>query len=182
MRGGLGAKRARLSCASRRGGGSSVGRAPGCGPGGRGFESHPPPLGPVAQRIERRTSNPRAEVRLLPGPLRLLATFGTRMNTRGRPTKGPPDAQGCGAIRTAGGDVKSAWIQGSRTCGLRTREAVQTLVLPRSLASAGDMGEVGAEPRSDLRTAAPRAGFALQPSEALLTVESSTPRRAPACL
>ena len=26
-----------------RGGGSSVGRAPGCGPGGRGFESHPPP-------------------------------------------------------------------------------------------------------------------------------------------
>src|SRR5436305_5598979 len=25
--------------------------------------------GPVAQRIERRTSNPRAEVRLLPGPL-----------------------------------------------------------------------------------------------------------------
>jgi hypothetical protein len=27
-----------------RGGGSSVGRAPGCGPGGRGFESPPPPL------------------------------------------------------------------------------------------------------------------------------------------
>src|SRR3954453_3516514 len=27
----------------RRGGGSSVGRAPGCGPGGRGFESRPPP-------------------------------------------------------------------------------------------------------------------------------------------
>ena len=27
-----------------RGGGSSVGRAPGCGPGGRGFESRPPPL------------------------------------------------------------------------------------------------------------------------------------------
>src|SRR5207244_1473668 len=26
-----------------RGGGSSVGRAPGCGPGGRGFESRPPP-------------------------------------------------------------------------------------------------------------------------------------------
>jgi hypothetical protein len=26
-----------------RGGGSSVGRAPGCGPGGRGFESPPPP-------------------------------------------------------------------------------------------------------------------------------------------
>src|SRR6266542_6460738 len=55
-----------------RGGGSSVGRAPGCGPGGRGFESHPPPSepGPVAQRIERRTSNPCAEVRLLPGPCR----------------------------------------------------------------------------------------------------------------
>ena len=33
-----------LDSASRRGGGSSVGRAPGCGPGGRGFESHPPPL------------------------------------------------------------------------------------------------------------------------------------------
>src|SRR5207237_4071027 len=31
-----------LSCLGR-GGGSSVGRAPGCGPGGRGFESHPPP-------------------------------------------------------------------------------------------------------------------------------------------
>src|SRR5580765_5334203 len=34
-----------LSC-SRRGGGSSVGRAPGCGPGGRGFESRRPPLAP----------------------------------------------------------------------------------------------------------------------------------------
>ena len=36
-----------------RGGGSSVGRAPGRGPGGRGFESRPPPFalpGPVAQR------------------------------------------------------------------------------------------------------------------------------------
>src|SRR6185436_15926736 len=32
-----------LSC-PRRGGGSSVGRAPGCGPGGRGFESRSPPL------------------------------------------------------------------------------------------------------------------------------------------
>src|SRR4029079_6203819 len=30
--------------ASPRGGGSSAGRAPGCGPGGRGFESRPPPL------------------------------------------------------------------------------------------------------------------------------------------
>jgi hypothetical protein len=30
-----------------RGGGSSAGRAPGCGPGGRGFESHPPPSPPV---------------------------------------------------------------------------------------------------------------------------------------
>ena len=29
--------------AAQRGGGSSVGRAPGCGPGGRGFESPPPP-------------------------------------------------------------------------------------------------------------------------------------------
>ncbi len=104
--------------ACERGGCSSVGRAPGCGPGGRGFESHQPPHrrksrlrrmtfvgiaasqsgckeagkarlrgaarpirfrrrrryaaahGPVAQRIERRTSNPCAEVRLLPGPLR----------------------------------------------------------------------------------------------------------------
>src|SRR5262245_10166376 len=28
----------------RLGGGSSVGRAPGCGPGGRGFESRPPPF------------------------------------------------------------------------------------------------------------------------------------------
>ncbi len=31
-----------LSCRGH-GGGSSVGRAPGCGPGGRGFESRPPP-------------------------------------------------------------------------------------------------------------------------------------------
>jgi hypothetical protein len=36
-------KIAALSCPLR-GGGSSVGRAPGCGPGGRGFESRPPPL------------------------------------------------------------------------------------------------------------------------------------------
>ena len=35
--------KAQLSFAER-GGGSSVGRAPGCGPGGRGFESPPPPL------------------------------------------------------------------------------------------------------------------------------------------
>ena len=59
---------------SLRGGGSSVGRAPGCGPGGRGFESRPPPLdltkGPVAQWIEQRTSNPCALVRFQPGPSR----------------------------------------------------------------------------------------------------------------
>ncbi len=40
---GLGTARPRLSFPDR-GGGSSVGRAPGCGPGGRGFESRPPPL------------------------------------------------------------------------------------------------------------------------------------------
>ncbi len=33
-----------------RGGGSSVGRAPGCGPGGRGFESPPPPLKVLSTR------------------------------------------------------------------------------------------------------------------------------------
>src|SRR5256884_886496 len=33
----------RLFLSALRGGGSSVGRAPGCGPGGRGFESPPPP-------------------------------------------------------------------------------------------------------------------------------------------
>src|SRR6185503_19655336 len=33
----------RLATLCRLGGGSSVGRAPGCGPGGRGFESRPPP-------------------------------------------------------------------------------------------------------------------------------------------
>ncbi len=33
----------RRATLSRHGGGSSVGRAPGCGPGGRGFESRPPP-------------------------------------------------------------------------------------------------------------------------------------------
>ena len=51
-----------------RGGGSSAGRAPGCGPGGRGFESRPPPFGPVAQRTERQPSKLRAVVRLHPGP------------------------------------------------------------------------------------------------------------------
>ncbi len=35
--------RAGVPCRGR-GGGSSVGRAPGCGPGGRGFKSRPPPL------------------------------------------------------------------------------------------------------------------------------------------
>src|SRR5215203_6000292 len=39
-----------LSC-SRRGGGSSVGRAPGCGPGGRGFESRSPPLTRPGTRV-----------------------------------------------------------------------------------------------------------------------------------
>src|SRR5689334_1371026 len=33
----------RLATLCALGGGSSVGRAPGCGPGGRGFESRPPP-------------------------------------------------------------------------------------------------------------------------------------------
>ncbi len=33
-----------------RGGGSSVGRAPGCGPGGRGFESHSPPFTRLTER------------------------------------------------------------------------------------------------------------------------------------
>src|SRR5206468_2010068 len=37
----------------RRGGGSSVGRAPGCGPGGRGFESRPPPFLPAALLASR---------------------------------------------------------------------------------------------------------------------------------
>ena len=75
----------RLRCAAH-GGGSSVGRAPGCGPGGRGFESRSPPfareaavrrarratlfrLGPVAQRTEREPSKLRAVVRFHPGPL-----------------------------------------------------------------------------------------------------------------
>src|SRR5205807_1000264 len=38
---------------SPRGGGSSVGRAPGCGPGGRGFESRPPPSSSVLHRYAR---------------------------------------------------------------------------------------------------------------------------------
>jgi hypothetical protein len=79
-----------------RGGGSSVGRAPGCGPGGRGFKSRPPPLvqpGPVAQRIERRTSNPCAEVRLLPGPFR-----GQRPSRNRSTAHGPARARaGCRA-------------------------------------------------------------------------------------
>src|SRR6476469_7851713 len=66
----------RLATLCRLGGGSSVGRAPGCGPGGRGFESRPPPMlverralpGPVAQRTERQPSKLRAVVRLHPGP------------------------------------------------------------------------------------------------------------------
>src|SRR5205807_4832191 len=40
-----------------RGGGSSVGRAPGCGPGGRGFESRPPPFPRESgKRLSPRTS------------------------------------------------------------------------------------------------------------------------------
>ena len=42
-----------LSC-PRRGGGSSVGRAPGCGPGGRGFESRSPPLTRRLGRVSAR--------------------------------------------------------------------------------------------------------------------------------
>src|SRR6478735_5373143 len=41
----------RLATLCRLGGGSSVGRAPGCGPGGRGFESRPPPS--LSERLER---------------------------------------------------------------------------------------------------------------------------------
>src|SRR5687767_5950591 len=40
--------------ADARGGGSSVGRAPGCGPGGRGFESRPPPSARPAANVRRR--------------------------------------------------------------------------------------------------------------------------------
>ena len=43
------------------GGRSSVGRAPGCDPGRRGFESHRPPhlflFGPLAQLVEQLTLN-----------------------------------------------------------------------------------------------------------------------------
>ena len=42
------------------GGRSSVGRAPGCDPGRRGFESHRPPhlkIGPLAQLVEQLTLN-----------------------------------------------------------------------------------------------------------------------------
>ena len=70
----LSALRRPIRCRAR-GGGSSVGRAPGCGPGGRGFESRPPPSeqtrGPVAQRTERQPSKLRAVVRLHPGPNRV---------------------------------------------------------------------------------------------------------------
>ena len=45
-----------LSC-ERRGGGSSVGRAPGCGPGGRGFESRSPPLCRLPAMGVRRARN-----------------------------------------------------------------------------------------------------------------------------
>src|SRR5215204_2773556 len=51
-----------LSCA-RRGGGSSVGRAPGCGPGGRGFESRSPPLSDQPR-------GPSAEVAILRAAMR----------------------------------------------------------------------------------------------------------------
>ncbi len=43
-------------------------RRSGAEPEGGGSAGYTGPSGPVAQRIERRTSNPRAEVRLLPGP------------------------------------------------------------------------------------------------------------------
>ena len=48
---------------------SSVGRAPDCGSGCRGFNPHHSPhfFAPVAQGIERRPPEPGAEVRFLPG-------------------------------------------------------------------------------------------------------------------
>ena len=51
---------ARLSCPPR-GGGSSVGRAPGCGPGGRGFESRPPPCRREAAKSASRGHQARAD-------------------------------------------------------------------------------------------------------------------------
>jgi hypothetical protein len=78
------------------GGGSSVGRAPGCGPGGRGFESRPPPLhGPVAQRTERQPSKLRAVVRLHPGPF-----FEARSGLEGRRLRALPLGR---ALRRNGG-------------------------------------------------------------------------------
>src|SRR5262245_50702850 len=47
-----------LATLCRLGGGSSVGRAPGCGPGGRGFESRPPPLR-ILTAARRRCQNSR---------------------------------------------------------------------------------------------------------------------------
>ena len=65
------------------GGRSSVGRAPGCDPGRRGFESHRPPqfslvdgcsaatagtLGPLAQLVEQWTLNPQVRGSIPRGP------------------------------------------------------------------------------------------------------------------
>jgi hypothetical protein len=61
------------------GGRSSAGRAPGCDPGCRGFESHRPPqiAGPLAQLVEQETLNPGANypwgVELLKGDVGLPA-------------------------------------------------------------------------------------------------------------
>ena len=50
-------------------GGSSIGRAPGCGPGGWRSESAPSPHGTLAQSVESQTENLFAQVRFLEVPL-----------------------------------------------------------------------------------------------------------------
>ena len=51
--------------------GSSIGRAPGCGPGGWRSESAPSPHGTLAQSVESQTENLFAQVRFLEVPLQI---------------------------------------------------------------------------------------------------------------
>ena len=70
---------ARVPC-RRHGGGSSVGRAPGCGPGGRGFKSRPPPSFAVVRPARDNTAmaedaGERSWWQTLPGMLTAAATL-----------------------------------------------------------------------------------------------------------
>ncbi len=82
---------------------------------------YPPPHGPVAQRIERRTSNPCAEVRLLPGP-----SFGTDGTSAAAHKPLPRDgrARSSRLVQVRG----PATLQGGSRRGVKARRRLSQIV------------------------------------------------------